>query len=455
MPEIAGDDLIRSAEENDTKQENKASKGGPKAKRLRVLAAVLVFVLLAALVLGIVINVRPSVKMEAGSVPPRIEAFVRYNAKNYSFISDLSALDSTRPGPVAVRISGSLFNYTSELIIEDTVPPEGSTRSVLWPMGKELTADEFIGKTQDVTAVSVSFSKEPDLSSAGEKDVEILLEDEGGNRTVLNAKLTLVDDKEPPRIEGVRNRTLYVGENIAYKEGVTVTDDYDPSPRLTIDNSQVDLDKVGTYPVTYTATDFAGNSTVLSINLKVDAVPYGYDHIEDLYALTDEILAKIITDDMTDIEKLFAMFKWIRTNVAFMDTNLDRLDYVNEAIRCLKGRPSECYACAAGFMALAERAGFETMIVKRYRTYVKHYWNLVKVDGNWYHFDTTPQLARTYICFMATDDEVAAFQSYERNYYRFNRDDYPATPKTSPASVEYRGGQFYLILGEHPAGPET
>ena len=434
---------------------NKGGKRAPAKKRRRRLIAVLVFILLVNLVLGVVLNVRPYVTIEAGSPAPGIEAFIKNNPKNYSFITDMSSVDTSRPGPVPVKIKGLIFSYNAELRIMDTTPPEGTAKDVLWPLNKPLSADLFVEKTRDVTDVSVSFNKEPQTTSAGVQTVEILLTDEGENTSVITSKLTLVDDRQPPKIEGVQNRTLYVGENIAYKEGVSVTDDYDPAPKLSIDNSQVDLDKVGNYPVTYTATDFAGNSTVVSINLKVDPVPSGYDHIEDLYALTDEILAKIITDDMTDIEKLFAMFKWIRTNVAFMDTRLDQLDYVNEAIRCLKGRPSECYACAAGFMALVERAGFESMMVKRYNTYVKHYWNLVKVDGNWYHFDTTPQLARLYICFMATDDEVAAFESYERNYYRFDHDAYPATPKTSPASVEYRGGQFYLVMEEHPAEPET
>ena len=59
-----------------------------------------------------------------------------------------------------------------------------------------------------------------------------------------------------------------------------------------------------------------------------------------------------------------------------------------------------------------------------------HYWNLVKVDGNWYHFDTCPHYADYPLTsFLLTDAEVAYYSTYQAvGYYSFDSSLYPATP---------------------------
>jgi len=43
--------------------------------------------------------------------------------------------------------------------------------------------------------------------------------------------------------------------------GATATDNYDPNVTITIDDSQVNTNQVGTYYVTITATDMYGNTS--------------------------------------------------------------------------------------------------------------------------------------------------------------------------------------------------
>ena len=59
-----------------------------------------------------------------------------------------------------------------------------------------------------------------------------------------------------------------------------------------------------------------------------------------------------------------------------------------------------------------------------------HYWNLVNIDGSWYHFDTCPQpYPNNDGCFLLTDAEVAAYSTNKQSgYYNFNKANYPATP---------------------------
>ena len=67
-------------------------------------------------------------------------------------------------------------------------------------------------------------------------------------------------DTLPPQIMGVNHLAVFVGSTVSYRSGILVTDDTDPVPALSVDSSRVDLTTPGTYPVTYTATDRAGNA---------------------------------------------------------------------------------------------------------------------------------------------------------------------------------------------------
>ena len=63
--------------------------------------------------------------------------------------------------------------------------------------------------------------------------------------------------------------TVAKGGKADYNSGVTVTDNRDPKPKLEIDNSKVNLDKLGTYKVKYIATDRSGNKTKKERTIKV------------------------------------------------------------------------------------------------------------------------------------------------------------------------------------------
>lgn len=413
-------------------------------KRAYVVAFVLVVILAVLLISAIShINVRKRVVIEAGDPIPGIEAFVKRNPDKYTLATDLSGLDTTVPATKIVKIKGGLFPLTSRLIIKDTIPPVVTAEDRKGALGQELKPEDFITSCEDKTAVTFSYKSKPDFKSTAVQNVEITATDAGKNSATVKVKLELVDDTEPPVIEGVKNRTVYIGETIAYKAGVTVTDNMDPDPKLSIDNTQVDLDKVGIYPVTYTATDFCGNSASVSINLKVEEQPIGYKNIEKMNKKVDALLAKIITPEMTDIEKLYAAFLWIREHIEYQNGHA-QFDYVNEAIKCLDGKPGDCYTCASGFRAMAEAMGFE--IKEVVGTYVNHhYWVMVKLDGKWYHVDAVPLYIRNYVGFLGTDAELDWFSTDVRpGYYNRVKEDYPKTPDTTPVHVEYKNGKYVL-----------
>ena len=121
-----------------------------------------------------------------------------------------------------------------------------------------------------------------------------------------------VPDTVAPVISGVKDLETYTDSTVAYKRGVTVTDNLDPTPILDIDNSQVNMGLPGVYPVTYTATDASGNKTSVTINLTVKIKPANFVEPEVIYERVDALLAQFIRDDMTDREKAEAIYVWTR-----------------------------------------------------------------------------------------------------------------------------------------------
>lgn len=413
-------------------------------KRIRLVVTLLVIICAAGLFIFST-GVNFKVTAEAGSPIPRLEDFIKGDSSEYSLVTDLSGIDMNSPGRTKVTVKGKLLPYFCVLEVKDTVPPEGSVQNLKGVLNKEISAEDFFSSISDATAVTADYKSKPDFSKAGEQRIELLLTDAAGNSSAYSAVLELVDDKEAPVIEGVKNRTIFIGETIAYKAGVTVTDNIDPEPKLTIDNSQVDMSTAGIYPVTYTATDFAGNTTSITINLKVEEQPIGYGNIEEMNQKVDALLEKIIKPEMTDIEKLFTIFVWIRDHIKYQNAHV-QFDYVGEAIKCLNGQAGDCYTCAAGFRAMAEALGFETKdVIGTYKNH--HYWNMVKVNGEWYHIDSTRLYVNSFVCFLGTDEELEWFSTTQRpGYYNRDMELYPSTPAKSPADAKYANGTYTLVL---------
>ena len=78
-------------------------------------------------------------------------------------------------------------------------------------------------------------------------------------------------DSTAPTFTGVDDATVKVGASFDAKAGVTATDDVDGKVEFTVDGS-VDTSKAGTYKLTYTATDAAGNKATVTRTITVAAL---------------------------------------------------------------------------------------------------------------------------------------------------------------------------------------
>lgn len=224
-------------------------------------------------------------------------------------------------------------------------------------------------------------------------------------------------DTTPPVITG-EDFEITQGDGISYRKYVTVTDDTDPAPTLEIDNSAVDPDSPGSYPVIYTATDKAGNSSTLTLTLTVK--PRIVEGANEAYVLqmASEILDEITDDSMSKLQAAYSIWYWTRGHIAYVDTS-DKTSWIVGAYDGFTTRRGDCFTYFSVSKALLTAAGIDNVDVERDRPYessARHYWMLVNVGDGWYHFDSTVYYAEAKpTLFMLTDEEIKA---WDKKYYR-------------------------------------
>ena len=397
---------------------------------LKILVIVLAVVLCAALlVLWSLFHAGvPVLTVEAGSELPAASAFFPDSKRDISYLSGIEGVSMDKPGEYPLTLSKGGFKAKAVLKVADTVAPTATVSDVTVIVPNTVTAEDFVSDIQDATAVSLRFESQPDVATAGEQTVTVILEDAGGNQTKLQAKLTVIVDTQAPTITGVRDIQTYVGDAVAYRNGVTVTDDNDETVKLELDSSKVDLSTPGEYTVTYNATDIAGNTTQVQAKVTVKEKRANHVEVDVIYKAVDDILAKFIRDDMTDRQKAEAVYVWTDMHFTY-GGHTDTTDYIQSAYQFLTSKKGDCYGFFALQKLMLERMNIPTIDVQKVKNHPgdsNHYWLLVSVDGgeNYYHYDN---LWSKYLC-LVTDKRLNAFSKAVKNC--FNRDEslYPPTP---------------------------
>ena len=329
-------------------------------------------------------------------------------------------------GSHTLRLRGEYSEFTVTLNVVDTTKPTLKLRDLETEKGVLPSPEDFVASCSDNTDVTFAFDKTPSVDKVGTYNVTIVATDEGGNTAKSTAKLKVITDTTPPVISGVKNLSAYEGDTISYRSGVTAYDETDGTVIVYVNSKNVNTSVAGTYTVTYTAYDTSGNAATASAKVTIKPVTQS-----TLDSLADEILSVIITGSMTEREKAKAIYDWCCENLKYSTVTSYLMGYYYKAAYSgYKLHYGNCYTYYAVARSLLTRAGITNMMIQRNSTTNPHYWNLVKIDGNWYHFDTCLQpVPNNDGCFLLTDAEVAYYSTYkEAGYYSFAAGVYPATP---------------------------
>ena len=322
-------------------------------------------------------------------------------------------------------------------VIHDKQPPviEGARDQVIY-RGQEPDYLSGVTITDDLDDAPVLTADDSgvDLTRGGEYRLTYRGVDASGNETTQTVTVTVIADETAPSILGVQPISLYAGSTVSYRSGILVTDDHDENPTLSIDSTQVDLSQPGTYEVTYRAKDAAGNESSVTTTVTVEEKPESYVEEETIYAEVDELLAQITTEEMTDREKVEAVFKWITGHYSYYGDS-DKTDWLQAAHALMTRRMGDCFNFYALSKLMLDRLGIPNITVTRSEDSLRrsnHYWSLVSVDGGetYYHFDTTPHSSGPSYRFCLVTDEYLDFYSTKvvLGYYTRDTSLYPATP---------------------------
>ena len=311
-----------------------------------------------------------------------------------------------------------------------------------------VTVDDFITVCEDESRVKVYLRSPIDFSIDGEQTVTIVAEDEVGNKTSKSVTLTHIIDQTPPRIAGDPVIRTVRGESVAYKTHISVLDDHDPEPVIEIDNSQVNLDAEGSYTVWYSATDKCGNKATFQSEVVVSAPSAEAVSDDEIFALVDQILAEITTDDMQPIDKVWAIYEYVR-HIPYNGRDYS-FNQKYEGYKLLRDQKGECYGSYSASKLFFDRLGYPNLSPEK-NVGAKHFWNMVSIDGGktFYHFDATnwhewgPK--KPVMC-MISDAVLEQISEAHKGTHRYDHSLFPATPADSipvPDYVPSKYGEDY------------
>lgn len=301
---------------------------------------------------------------------------------------------------------------------------------------KEFRADAFLGKKSE-EGIEIRFRNgfdvKPSLEYVGKYSVPLTVF-MGKEEKEIDLKL-IVEDTKKPEFFGVDDFDIYMGEDVSYRKGVYVKDNQKKEIDFDVDASKVNLKKEGSYPVYYKAKDEAGNKTKKKIQVRVFSA--NKSHIEEVKKYVKDTLKEITKENMTDLEKLRAIFQFCN-QISYVGTS-EKGSLVEAAYQGFRTQTGDCFTYYSVAKLLLVEAGFDEMMVEREKGSSKHYWNLVKYEKEWYHFDSCPLAgAGGFHPFMVSDEELLTFSKKygvshpsKNGYYNFNKERYPERAKTS------------------------
>ena len=370
------------------------------------------------------------VYIEAGSKDCTVGDFLKHDADGVAFSKD-SDFDLNTPGDYKITINRKMpvigkMTYHSTLHVQDTTAPVVTLAEEsieMYTTATAPTAADLVESVIDASNCTIDFKEPYDFTKEGKFDVVILVTDEALNTTESTIPCTVVEDVTPPEITGVEPLTVSQGDAISYKKGVTVTDDKDENPTLEVDTSLVNPNKRGTYKITYTATDAAGNTSEKTTTIKIVSAKISEATEETVYAKADEILSEIITDNMTQLQQAKAVFDWVVKNITYSETaGID--DLLSAAYKGMYYRVGDCTVKQKTAEVMLNRLGIKNMEIEKIRDTRGHYWLLIDVGEGWYHYDPNLQLDGTLI-FYWHDADLWAYSNAHKNTHNYDPSKYP------------------------------
>ena len=152
--------------------------------------------------------------------------------------------------------------------------------------------------------------------------------------------------------------------------------------------------------------------------------------ISDICNRLHQIIADTISNDMNDYEKAKAIHDWIISNAeydydSYNDPN-NAAPNTHSILGIIFDGKAVCAGYASTYNALCGMVGLECTYVIGEAGGGSHGWNIVKVDGNYYHVDTTWDDTGG----GESDEYFLKSDEFMQRNHLWEADEYPACPKS-------------------------
>ena len=364
----------------------------------------------------------------------------------YDFGAEDGVFDT--PGEYEIYMEYGKRRVKIKLTVEDTTPPKATLLELNVHQGGPIPAAiDFFKDVKDASEYTAKFKNTVDLSELGSYEVRLELFDTYGNKRNYETRVNVIIDTEPPTINAPVSITGYVGEGIAYMKDVEAVDNC-YGVTLTVDSSAVDTSREGAYKVKYTATDAAGLTTTLTLDVNIFAERVTE---EQLLGRIETLANQLgITKSMSKEEQVRRIYGYVNSpkasagaaNIVFTnESNTDRTDWMREAYLTLERGEGDCYSYFAVSKAFFLYFGIENVDIERSKGVGTqsgtHFWSMVNIgtekSPRWYYYDAT-RLAKPHPNGSGCLFTEAQLEKYNNEvnpgFLTFDHTDYPTAATT-------------------------
>lgn len=176
--------------------------------------------------------------------------------------------------------------------------------------GQNLNPHHLVTVTDNMDqSPLLSINGNYDTSQTGEMQVEVVAIDKAGNRSSIRVTVTVIDpeadkDREAPVIKAKENITVTVGHILSAQDLVTVSDNKDANPIVSV--GKYDTSKAGEIQVEVIAVDRSGNQASVMVTVKVIDVNENKDTeapvITPKENVTVKVGAKLLPQDLVTVQ---------------------------------------------------------------------------------------------------------------------------------------------------------
>jgi|GEM_PF-383696 len=323
------------------------------------------------------------------------KAYAYYKGKTYEF--NIKIIDKKAPEIVIkeqlkeVYVGETLIASDFADVNDDSAYTVYFEKIKVSKTGSEINISD-IGSEETIT-----------FHNEGTYDVFLGAEDEYGNKTTgsYRIQITVSKDSVGPEIFGIGNQVINLNTPFDIRKGVTAKDNIDGDMTSQVNViGEVNTAKAGIYYITYQVTDSHGNLASQKRRIIVST----------LYVPSDGDIQDLLNGEFMTQSEYYEMLELICTfnDSIESDKEINKISYINNYIYSLLSRgdinndgnyatrsydvlvkkeANSRLAVAKAFKMICDYLNIECYIVTGNDYSSNWAWNIVKIDGNYYHID--------------------------------------------------------------------